>query len=185
MGNFPLKFFVSVLGLHLWMNGGDGQAASHFAAATPQRPTRILFVCTGNFYRSRFAEAYLKFVAEKNALPLETFSRGIDVEPREGSVAPQVLAELEKRAIPAFYASGSPTQISRVDFELADVVIAMERREHQSRLEAMFPQMTAKIYYWNIRDGGVAPAISCASISRNVRLLVRQLLAPTEGKLRR
>src|SRR5207249_1727138 len=45
----------------------------------------ILFVCTGNFYRSRFAEAVFNHYAKQRQSPWRAFSRGLAVHLAEGS----------------------------------------------------------------------------------------------------
>jgi protein-tyrosine-phosphatase len=40
----------------------------------------ILFLCTGNYYRSRFAEVLFNSVADKMGLPWRAASRGLALE---------------------------------------------------------------------------------------------------------
>ena len=40
---------------------------------------RVLFVCTGNYYRSRFAEAVFNHLAAARGLPWRAVSRGLAV----------------------------------------------------------------------------------------------------------
>ena len=40
----------------------------------------VLFLCTGNYYRSRFAEILFNSVAEKMGLPWKASSRGLALE---------------------------------------------------------------------------------------------------------
>src|SRR5215204_5803945 len=39
----------------------------------------VLFICTGNYYRSRFAEILFNAVAREQGLPWEATSRGTDI----------------------------------------------------------------------------------------------------------
>ena len=43
-------------------------------------PKTILFLCTGNYYRSRFAEVMFNSVAAKMSLPWKATSRGLALE---------------------------------------------------------------------------------------------------------
>jgi protein-tyrosine-phosphatase len=45
-----------------------------------RREKNILFLCTGNYYRSRFAEVLFNSVAGKMGLPWQAYSRGLALE---------------------------------------------------------------------------------------------------------
>jgi hypothetical protein len=46
-------------------------------AMAKQKHKTVLFLCTGNYYRSRFAEALFNSVAGKMGLPWRASSRGL------------------------------------------------------------------------------------------------------------
>src|SRR4051812_49894075 len=48
----------------------------------------VLFLCTGNYYRSRFAEALFNSVAGKMGLPWRASSRGLALERGVNNVGP-------------------------------------------------------------------------------------------------
>ena len=48
----------------------------------------VLFLCTGNYYRSRFAECLFNAVAAKPGLPWRARSRGLALERGAGNVGP-------------------------------------------------------------------------------------------------
>jgi protein-tyrosine phosphatase len=48
----------------------------------------ILFLCTGNYYRSRFAEQYFNHLARQVSLPWLAVSRGLATERGVNNVGP-------------------------------------------------------------------------------------------------
>src|SRR5713101_3323630 len=61
----------------------------------------VLFLCTGNYYRSRFAEALFNSVAGKLGLPWKASSRGLALERGVNNVGP-----MEGSAVTALEALG-------------------------------------------------------------------------------
>jgi protein-tyrosine-phosphatase len=82
----------------------------------------ILFLCTGNYYRSRFAEVLFNFVAEMMDLPWKASSRGLALERGVNNIGPMVASAvraLEARGVhaaPDFVRS--PIQVTVDDFEM-------------------------------------------------------------------
>ena len=60
-----------------------------------QKRKTILFLCTGNYFRSRFAEIYFNSVAEKMGLAWRARSRGLALERGAGNVGPMAAAALQ------------------------------------------------------------------------------------------
>ncbi len=54
----------------------------------------VLFLCAGDYYRSRFAECLFNSVAGKVGLPWRATSRGLALE--RGDQRERIVAELEK-----------------------------------------------------------------------------------------
>src|SRR3954462_15992860 len=52
----------------------------------------ILFLCTGNYYRSRFAEILFNSVAGKMGLPWQASSRGLALERGVNNVGPMAVS---------------------------------------------------------------------------------------------
>ena len=59
----------------------------------------ILFVCSGNYYRSRFAEAVFNHEATRRNLPWRAFSRGLAIYLVDGDISPFTEMELQRRGI--------------------------------------------------------------------------------------
>src|SRR5580704_19544869 len=51
----------------------------------------VLFLCTGNYYRSRFAEVLFNSVAGKMGLPWQASSRGLALERGVNNVGPMAV----------------------------------------------------------------------------------------------
>ena len=64
----------------------------------------VLFLCTGNYYRSRYAEILFNSVAGKMSLPWKASSRGLALERGVNNVGPMavsVVKALEARGLRA------------------------------------------------------------------------------------
>ena len=59
------------------------------------KPKLILFLCTGNYYRSRFAEVLFVFVAKKMGLPWIASSRALALERGVNNVGPMAISAVK------------------------------------------------------------------------------------------
>ncbi len=105
---------------------------------------KILFLCTGNYYRSRFAEILFNSVAGKMALPWRASSRGLALERGVNNIGPmavsavQALEALGVRAGDAV--ARMPAQVRTDDLEGAALVIALKHIEHLLCCKSDFPR---------------------------------------------
>lgn len=121
---------------------------------------RILFLCSGNYYRSRFAEILFDEVAAEKQLNWQAFSRGLVADRPSGNVgpiSPHVLEGLEARGIPAPQPVRVPLQLLEDDLESADLVIALKEAEHRPMLAERFPGWQERVEYWQVDDIDCAP----------------------------
>jgi protein-tyrosine phosphatase len=141
---------------------------------------RVLFLCTGNYYRSRFAEILFNHLAQEKNLDWTADSSGLHVQ-ADGLVNAGPLSRFTRDAIaarnlPSAEPYRSPRQASDADFQSADLVIAMKEAEHRPMMEEKYPRWTTKVRYWHIHDLDVIPnGGGLADVESHVRRLVDQL----------
>jgi protein-tyrosine phosphatase len=113
---------------------------------------KILFICTGNFYRSRFAEALVNFYAPQKAPKWSAFSRGLAIWMAEGKISPFTRDALAKRNIPESFCGDQRISLKEQDLQEADRIIAMDKEEHYTMMMEQFPEWADRIEYWTYRD---------------------------------
>ena len=152
----------------------------------------ILFLCTGNYYRSRFAEVLFNSVAGKMGLPWQASSRGLALERGVNNVGPMAVSAvkaLEAMGVRAAEAvTRLPAQVTTDDLERADRIVALKQAEHLPLLQERFPAWAEKVEFWHVDD---APEV-LGLIEQEVMGLVARILGggqrqesqPTEGAAR-
>jgi protein-tyrosine-phosphatase len=123
----------------------------------------ILFLCTGNYYRSRFAEILFNAVAGRLGLSWQALSRGLALERGVNNVGPMAvaaIAALEALGVRAADAVARlPGQVTADDLERADRVVALKQDEHRPLLQERFPGWAEKVEYWQVDDAPEALAL--------------------------
>jgi protein-tyrosine phosphatase len=149
-----------------------------------QMQRKILFVCTGNYYRSRFAEELFNTLAPRERLPWIAESRGTEVKLNTNNSSP-----IAKEANEGLFNRGIhisqvryPLQLQEQDVEAASLIIGLQEEEHRSYLETHFPYWLDKMKYWHVPDIEFVPAIEALDqIEREVRALLRRLVDDETG----
>ena len=135
----------------------------------------VLFLCTGNYYRSRFAEILFNSVAGRMGLTWKSSSRGLALERGVNNVGPIAVATvkaLEARGVHAIADFAHfPIQVTVDDFEMADWIVALKQAEHLPLLQERFPAWIEKVEFWHVDD---APEI-LGLIEREVMDLAARL----------
>ena len=113
----------------------------------------ILFLCTGNYYRSRFAEELFNHHADSAGLNWIAHSRGLALERGAHNVGPIsqfALHALKELEITARGANRFPQQCTTADLASADFVVAVKEAEHRPLMRDRFaewehvPQLLAR-----------------------------------------
>ena len=138
---------------------------------------KILFLCTGNYYRSRYAEEVFNHIADSKGLPWRAFSRGAAERGSPDNVGPMSRFALEALQAQAIVPEERmPMPCVAADFEAADLVIALKDAEHRPLIERRFPEVAGNVTYWNVDDVEFAPpSIALARIDGHVRELIATL----------
>src|SRR4051812_38721158 len=109
----------------------------------------VLFLCTGNYYRSRFAEILFNSVALKMGLPWRATSRGLALERgvnNVGPIASSTLAALKALSIVAVSdVERFPIQATAEDFAQAARIVALKQTVHLPLLQERFPDWADKV----------------------------------------
>jgi protein-tyrosine phosphatase len=113
---------------------------------------RVLFICTGNYYRSRFAEAIFNHHAEERRLRWTAFSRGLAVHLAEGYLSTFTTDALQTRKIELRHTGPNRIGLSEGDLLQANYRIAMDRSEHFQMMLQQFPAWADQIDYWDVSD---------------------------------
>ena len=135
----------------------------------------VLFICTGNYYRSRFAEALFNHAAERRGLAWRAFSRGLATHLVDGAgeISTHTRFALLARDIPLRYTGARPTSLALADLTRAARVIALKEAEHRGLMRAQFPQWENRIAYWHVHD---LDAASPDTAVPEIETLTRRLL---------
>ena len=121
-----------------------------------QHSGQLLFICTGNYYRSRYAEALFNYYADLAAIPWRAISRGFVPHQIPGELAPQVENALRMRGISLDYVSERKEALQEEDLEQSERVIALQEDEHRLYMRLRFPEWMDRIEYWSTQgsNGG-------------------------------
>ena len=139
----------------------------------------ILFLCTGNYYRSRFAEELFNHRVALLGGSWSATSRALAIERGSGNVGPlsvHTRKALEERGITARGAARLPAACSLGDLEAAKLVVALKETEHRPLLTERFPGWEDRVTYWHVDDVDLAsPVVALAEIDARVVDLVGRL----------
>lgn len=118
--------------------------------------TSVLFLCTGNFYRSRMAEEMFNHFAEERGLSARAFSRGLANTFKDngniGSFSEFALRVLTRYRIAPRRADEFPQRVTADELRDSDVVVALYQRDHAPMLAEQFPEFSEKVIYWSVPD---------------------------------
>lgn len=137
---------------------------------------RVLFLCSANYYRSRFAEHFFNWLAENHGMSCRADSRGLMVG-HWGDIGPIskfTVEGLKTRGIALGDELRFPQQVTEADLAAADIIVATKEAEHRPLMTRLFPDWADKVEYWHVDD------LDCAGPEQALPLLeekVRELAA--------
>lgn len=143
------------------------------------KTNRVLFLCTGNYYRSRYAEEVFNHRARLEGLGWVSFSRAVaeKLSPENvGPISPHALQALQVKGIEAAGAGRNPVLCNVADFTDAELVVALKEAEHRPMIEHRFSAVAGRIEYWDVDDiEFLDPPTALGKIDELVRVLIGRL----------
>jgi protein-tyrosine phosphatase len=145
----------------------------------------VLFLCTGNYYRSRFAEELFNHKAGPSGTPWRAQSRALAIERGAnniGPLSPFAMYGLAARGCSASGGGRMPQQCAAADLETAHRIIALNEPEHRPLMRTRFPEWESRVQFWQVEDVEyVRPEVALAAIEKQIDALLGALhgLAPT------
>lgn len=114
----------------------------------------VLFICTGNYYRSRYAELFFNHLAAKTHINWQANSRGLEANAGRnvGPISIFALKRLTDQGILLNEPIRFPMQLEEKDLQEAGLIIAVHRVEHEPMMKKYFPAWAEKIIYWDVAD---------------------------------
>ena len=142
-------------------------------------PASVLFLCSGNYYRSRFAELLFNHLIVDTGLALMADSAGLWPNCRHhnsGPISSDTVAALRARGVTLPDQHRGPRDVTEADIRSAAVTIALKEAEHRPLLVRRFPAVLHRVEFWHVHDVEDAPPSEALPlIETNVRALLERL----------
>lgn len=137
----------------------------------------VLFICTGNYYRSRFAEVLFNHLASQQLADWRADSRGLAPSSRNvGPISVHTITGLERLGITC-QESRLPMSLSDDDLTTAGHIVAVQEDEHLPMMRQLFPEWIERTEFWDVADIEFRePADALAELEQDVRKLFSRLL---------
>jgi protein-tyrosine phosphatase len=140
----------------------------------------VLFLCTGNYYRSRFAEVLFNHLAANLGLNWRAVSRGLALEMGADNIGPMSVHAVQRLMSLGIRLDDYlrlPLAVSEADLTGADLIVALKEAEHRPLLQRRFPVWAERVEYWHVHDLDCATALEALpSIERDVLTLASRLV---------
>ena len=145
-----------------------------------EAPKRLLFLCSGNYYRSRTAEYLFNQWAKAEGLSWEAYSYGlaenITALRNEGPISPLALSFLSEKGMSMEKPYRFPASVTVEHLSEADKIIALSKEEHEPMVLARFEPFQDQISYWEVHDiDKERPEVALDLVFRQVKALIIKL----------
>lgn len=143
---------------------------------------RVLFLCTGNYYRSRFAEELFNSLSTASGLGWFADSAGLEPTPaNHGPISRYTLAAFARLGLKRPAIERFPRRVTKADFAASQLVIAVKEAEHRPMMQRSFPEHVHQVEFWHVHDIDCAePSETIADLERRVTALVERLRCAVE-----
>ena len=139
---------------------------------------QVLFLCSANYYRSRFAEHLFNWLATRRGLKWRADSRGLAVGQWAiiGPISEYAVSALDTLGIELTAEHREPRQLTETDLSQSHLVIAVKESEHRPMMADQFPVWQDSVEYWHVHDLDCAePDVALPALELQVRDLVDRL----------
>jgi protein-tyrosine phosphatase len=137
----------------------------------------VLFLCTANYYRSRFAEFHFNSLASTGGLRWRAESKGLRLNLDDyGPICHHTVSWLANRGIALPSRHRYPIRVEEDDLKAAHLIVAVKEAEHRPLLERNFPAWAERVEYWQVHDLDCAmPDEALPELAAKVEELVNRL----------
>lgn len=145
---------------------------------------QVLFLCSGNYYRSRFSELFFNDRMRKLGIDYRADSRGLALHSHQniGPMAQSACIRLEELGVEIPDPLRFPASAVAADFEAAELVVAVKEAEHRAMMREQFPEWENRIEYWRIDDIDViTPAQMFPRLEAKLEELIARLTAEIDA----
>jgi protein-tyrosine phosphatase len=138
-----------------------------------------LFLCSGNYYRSRFAELFFNHLVAGTGLAFTADSAGLWPNCHQyntGPISSDTIQALSDRGVTLPEQHRAPRDVTEADIERASITVALKELEHRPLMARRFPSLLHRVEFWHVHDiDDAPPSEAIPLIETNVRALLDRL----------
>lgn len=137
----------------------------------------ILFICTGNYYRSRFAEILFNHLAKEKNIPYRAFSKGLRISSRNvGELSIHTKNYFDQLHIDYSNYLKMPEVFEEIHMKNVDMIIALDEQEHRPMIQQLFPHLEEKFIFWSFADDYIeTPETVLPKLEKKVQSFINSL----------